>query len=50
MTEEEFMTYIISEICDFAIDNQMEPDDTLSTIADNITNVKRKCYILDGNT
>lgn len=36
MTEEEFMTYIISEICDFAIDNQMEPDDTLSTIADNI--------------
>ncbi len=36
MTEEEFMTHIISEICNFAIENQMEPDDTLSTIADNI--------------
>jgi hypothetical protein len=36
MTEEEFMTHIISEICNFAIENQMKPDDTLSTIADNI--------------
>ena len=36
MTEEEFMTNIIAEICDYAVENGMEPDDTLSTIADNI--------------
>ena len=36
MTEEEFMTHIITEICDYAVDNDMEPNDTLSTIADNI--------------
>lgn len=36
MTEQEFMTHIITEICDYAIENDMEPDDTLSTIADNI--------------
>ena len=36
MTEEEFMTHIITEICDYAVENDMEPDDTLSTIADNI--------------
>ena len=36
MSEEEFMAHIISEICNFAIENQMEPDDTLSTIVDNI--------------
>ncbi len=36
MTQEEFMTHIISEICDYAVKNSMEPDDTLSTIADNI--------------
>ena len=36
MTDEEFMTHIITEICDYAVDNDMEPNDTLSTIADNI--------------
>lgn len=36
MTEEEFLAHIISEICDFAVDNDMEPNDTLSTVADNI--------------
>lgn len=36
MTEQEFMTHIITEICDYAVENDMEPDDTLSTIADNI--------------
>ena len=36
MTEEEFMAHIITEICNYAVDNDMEPDDTLSTIADNI--------------
>jgi hypothetical protein len=34
--DEEFMTHIITEICDYAVDNDMEPNDTLSTIADNI--------------
>lgn len=36
MDEEAFMTHIITEICDYAIENDMEPDNTLSTIADNI--------------
>lgn len=36
MTDQEFLTHIISEICDFAVDNKMEPDDTLSIVADNI--------------
>jgi hypothetical protein len=36
MNEKEFMTHIITEICDYAVDNDMEPNDTLSTIADNI--------------
>lgn len=36
MTEEEFLTHIISEICDFAVFNDMEPDETLSIVADNI--------------
>ena len=36
MNEEEFMTHIITEICDYAVENGMEPDDTLSAIADNI--------------
>ncbi len=36
MSEEEFMTHVITEICDYAVENSMEPDDTLSVIADNI--------------
>jgi len=36
MTDQEFLTHIIREICDFAVDNKMEPNDTLSTVADNI--------------
>lgn len=36
MTDEQFLTHIISEICNYAVDNGMEPNDTLSTIADNI--------------
>ena len=39
MTEEEFMTHIIAEICDYAVKNGMEPDDTLSTIADNLKKI-----------
>lgn len=36
MTDAEFMTHIIQEICDYAVKNGMEPDDTLKTVADNI--------------
>lgn len=36
MTDAEFMTHIIQEICDYAVKNEMEPDDTLKTVADNI--------------
>lgn len=36
MTDEEFMTYIINKIAEYAIDNNMEPDDTLKTVAENI--------------
>ena len=36
MTEAEFLSHIIAEICDYAVKNDMEPNDTLSTVADNI--------------
>lgn len=36
MNDTEFMSHIISEICNYAVANNMEPDDTLNTIADNI--------------
>ena len=36
MNDEEFMTHIIAEICNYAVDNDMAPDNTLSIIADNI--------------
>lgn len=31
-----FLTHIISEICNYAVANDMEPNDTLSKIATNI--------------
>lgn len=36
MSDQEFLTKIVSEICDYAVKNGMEPDDTLGTVADNI--------------
>jgi len=36
MTDTEFITNIITEICEYAVKNDMEPDDTLRTLADNI--------------
>ena len=36
MGDTEFMTHIIAEICNYAVANGMEPDDTLGTVADNI--------------
>ena len=31
-----FMSHIIEEICDYAIDNNMNPNDTMKTIANNL--------------
>ena len=36
MNDTDFMTHIVCEICDYAVRNEMEPNDTLNTIADNI--------------
>lgn len=36
MNDNEFLTQIISEICDYAVRHGMEPDDTLKAIADSI--------------
>lgn len=36
MSEIEFMSHIIAEICNYAVTNGMSPDDTLGTVADNI--------------
>ena len=36
MTDAEFIANIISEICNYAIENEMEPDDTVRTIANNL--------------
>lgn len=36
MSDTEFMTHIISEICTYAVEHKMEPDIALETIAENI--------------
>ena len=36
MSDTEFMSHIIAEICNYAVANGMEADDTLATVADNI--------------
>lgn len=36
MSDAEFMTHIICEICDYSVENGMEPNDTLNIVADNI--------------
>ena len=36
MNNNEFMAHIITEICNYAVKNKMEPNDTLRTIAANI--------------
>ena len=36
MEDDEFMSHIICEITEYAVENNMEPDDTLKTVADNI--------------
>ncbi len=36
MNDTDFMTHIIGDICDFAVKNNMKPDDLLSDVAENI--------------
>ena len=36
MSDTEFLTHLISEVCTYAVKNEMEPDDTLKTVAENI--------------
>mgnify|MGYP003293242678 CR=1 FL=1 len=36
MNDVDFQTYIIAEICEYAVEHGMEPDDTLKTISENI--------------
>ena len=36
MSDEEFLVHIISKVCDYAVENEMEPNDTLRTVAENI--------------
>lgn len=36
MKDGAFLVHIITEICDYAVKNNMEPNDTLLTVADNI--------------
>lgn len=36
MSQEDFMAHIIAEICDYSVVNNMEPDETILTIADNL--------------
>ena len=36
MSNIEFMSHIIAEICNYAVANGMEADDTLAAVADNI--------------
>ena len=36
MKDNEFLIEIIAQICDYAVRNGMEPDDTLETIAGSI--------------
>lgn len=33
--DKEFMVHLIAEICDYAVRNDMEPDDTMKTICNN---------------
>ena len=35
MDDVKFMAHLISEICNYAVENDMEPDDTVRTICNN---------------
>ena len=34
--DKEFLCSIVSQICDYAIDNEMNPTDTVKTVAENL--------------
>jgi hypothetical protein len=34
-----FMSHIIEEICDYAVDNNMSPNDTMEIIANNLLTI-----------
>ena len=36
MSDTDFLTRVISTICSYAVKNDMEPDETLRTVAENI--------------
>lgn len=36
MNDIDFMAHVISEVCNYAVKNDMEPNETLRTVADNI--------------
>lgn len=36
MADSEFMAHVVSEICDYAVQNEMETNDTIKTIAENL--------------
>jgi len=36
MNGTDFLAHIIAEICNYAVKNDMEPNETLRTVADNI--------------
>ncbi len=38
-TESDIVAHIIGEICDFAVKNNMKPDDLLSNMAETILNI-----------
>lgn len=36
MNDIDFMAHVISEVCNYALKNDLEPNETLRTIAENI--------------
>ena len=36
INDEKFLAHIIIEICNYAVENQMEPDNVLKTVAEDI--------------
>ena len=43
MDDAEFLTHIICEICDYAVNNGMEPNETIETIADYLKALLKIC-------
>lgn len=43
MSSSDFMTHIISEICNYAVANDMKPNETLNIVAENILAILEIC-------